>query len=76
MRHWAWKPADAPPPLHQLTPPPHLHQLTLDCFHSIAEPGTPNPTDAWYAAEPFIDTWLGPVASELRTQRLRELLPF
>jgi len=50
-------------------------QITLDCFHSIAEPGTAKPTDNWYAAEPIIDQWLGAVANELRWQRVRELLP-
>lgn len=50
-------------------------QITLDCFHSIAEPGTAKPTDNWYAAEPVIDQWLGAVANELRWQRVRELLP-
>lgn len=44
-------------------------QLTLDCFHSIAEPGTARPTDEWYAAEPVIDQWLSTVAAELRKQR-------
>lgn len=50
-------------------------QITLSCFHSIAEPGTTRPTDDWYAAEPVIDDWLAVVASELRAQSMRELLP-
>ena len=50
-------------------------QLTLDCFHSINEAGTTNPTDNWYGAEPVVDAWLGAVATELRTQRVRQLLP-
>ena len=50
-------------------------QLTLDCFHSINEAGTTNPTDNWYGAEPVVDSWLGAVAAELRMQRVRQLLP-
>lgn len=40
-------------------------QLTLNCFHSINEAGTTNPTDEWYAAEKFIDEWLSVLASKL-----------
>jgi pimeloyl-ACP methyl ester carboxylesterase len=40
-------------------------QLTLDCFHSIAKPGTAMPTADWYGAEPVIDEWLAEVAAAL-----------
>ena len=50
-------------------------QLTLDCYHSINEPGSSAPTDQWYAAEPFIDSWLGVVADELRAATVRQLFP-
>ncbi|KAL1499330.1 hypothetical protein AB1Y20_011538 [Prymnesium parvum] len=50
-------------------------QLTLRCFHSINEPGTTRPTDDWYGADAVVDLWLGEVAEQLRSQRLRSLLP-
>jgi len=45
-------------------------QLTLDCFHSLAEPGTARPTDEWYAAEPVIDQWLSTVAANCASRGL------
>ena len=50
-------------------------QLTLDCVHSINEPGSAQPIDRWYGAEPYIDSWLRPVAARLRAQAVRKALP-
>ena len=55
----------------------HAHtQVTLDCFHSIAKPGTAEPTADWYGAEGVVDAWLGEVATALRVHAARSLLPF
>jgi hypothetical protein len=50
-------------------------QVTLRCFHSINQAGTTLPTDDWYGAEGVVDQWLGAVATELRFQQLKELVP-